>query len=210
MSAVVAFWRRRGGPELGQELVASATILARFGEDTLAAAQAEEALTLLPPNGDRFHLSALYNLAASRLEISSSEAELEAVAKWISEAAQLVETGSFPELRLYWLDGKRLHRLQRYEEAIRILEQARAGFDSRGDGYDRALLLVDLAEVHLDAGHDEEARQLALSSFSIMQALRNEPEAMKALRLVHKAASDLALDRTAVRTARTALLAARR
>lgn len=210
MATVVAFWRPQGGPELGQELVASATILARFGEDARAAADAEEALKLLPANGDRFHVSALYNLAASRLEISSTEAELEAVAGWIAEASRYVDPGSFPDLRLRWLTGKRLRRLRHYEAAIAAMEEARVGIDQRSNGYDRALLLVDLAEVHLEAGADERARQLALSSFSIMQALRNEPESLKALRLLHKAASDLSLDRAAVRTARATLLAARR
>ncbi len=207
MDAVMAYWRPRGGRELGKRLISSAAIHGRFYEFARVAADAEEALTLLQHNGDRFHLSAVYNLAAARLELSSSRRELQAAALNVAEAGRYTQAGTFTELRMHWLVGKLMRRLGQLDNAVAALERARVGIEARADGYDRALLLLDLAEVHLERGDAGSARTLALSSFGVLQALRNETEAYKALKVLHQAASELTLDQATVRSVRSALLA---
>ncbi len=209
MDAVVDYWRPRGGLELAKELVASSAIYTRFHDYARVASDAEEALSLLRPNGDRFHLSAVYNLAAARLELSSSPSELRAVALQVAEAGRYTQPGSFPELRMHWLIGKLLRRLGKLDQAVAAFERARVGIDQRADGYDRALLLLDLAEVHLERGDAGSARTLSLSSLGVLQSLRNETGAYKALKILHQAALELTLDRSTVRTVRAALLASR-
>ncbi len=77
------------------------------------------------------------------------------------------------------------------------------------NGFDRALLLLDLTDLHLERGDPAAAHKVALSSFGVMAALRNEPEALRAMKALHRAAQALSLDRTTVRSVRRALLASR-
>ncbi len=77
------------------------------------------------------------------------------------------------------------------------------------NGFDRALLLLDLTDLHLERGDPAAAHKVALSSFGVMAALRNEPEALRAMKALHRAAQALTLDRTTVRSVRRALLASR-
>ncbi|MEM7587169.1 MAG: hypothetical protein AAF560_27515 [Acidobacteriota bacterium] len=209
IDAVLEFQRAQGGgPELGKELVASTAVHTRFGNYERVVADAEEALSLLPHNGDPFYLSAVYNLASARLELSSNREELRAVALRVAEAGRFAQPGTFIELRMHWLIGKLMRRLGKLDQAVAALERARVGIEERSNGFERALLMLDLAEVHLERGDAGSARTLALTSLGVMQALRNETEAYKALKVLHEAAAELALDRETVRTVRAALVAA--
>lgn len=209
MEAVLERSRKAGGRWHGEELIAAAAVAILFSDFRLATQYLEEALALLPPNGDRFHLAAVYNLARCRLELATSEYELHQTGKLVRRAARLAEPGSFYELRLVWMNGNLLRRLGRYGEGMAALEQARMEIERRGDGFDRALLLLDLAELHLERGAPREARQLALSSFGTLQALRDQPDAYRALIVLYHSALDSALDLSTVQSVRSALLAAR-
>ena len=70
------------------------------------------------------------------------------------------------------------------------------------------MLLVDIAELHLDRGEPEQAQRVALSSFRHLQLLRDYPDAYRALIVLHTAASESTLDRATIRVTRSALLAA--
>ncbi len=209
MAGVLAYWRRFGGRELGKRLCTSGAILMRLQDYRQAAMDLEESLTLLVPNGDRFYISAVGNLAFCRVELSSSRSELRAAERLVSETARYVKPGTMPELRWRWLDGKLLWRMGRLEEGLSKLDNVRTDIDRRGTGYDRALLLLDLTDLHLERGDPEAAREVALSSFGVMAALRNEPEALRAMQGLHRAAQALSLDRATVRTVRRTLLASR-
>ncbi len=207
MSGVLAYWRGIGGHELGKRLCTSGGILIRLNAYREAATDLEESLRLLPANGDRFHLSAVYNLAVCRLELSSSRTELRAAERLLADAASLVEPGTFAEIRWHWLAGKLLWRMGRLDSALAELETARAEIDQRGDGFDRALLLLDLTDLHLERGEPATAHHVALSSYAVMAALHNEPETLRAIKALHRAARALSIDRATVRSVRRSLLA---
>ncbi len=206
MADVLAYWRRFGGRELGKRLCTSGAILIRLNAHREAVPHLEEALTLLAPNGDRFHFATLFNLAVCRTELSSSRFQLKAAQKLLAEATPLVDPSSLVKLRCRWLDAKLLWRLGELDEGLTRLQRVRPGIEKRGNPLDRALLLLDFTELHLERNDPDAAREVALSSFGIMAALRNEPEALRAMKALHRAAQALPLDRTTVRTVRRTLL----
>ncbi len=209
MADVLAYWRSFGGRELGKRLCTFGAILIRLNAYSEAVPHLEEALTLLAPNGDRFHFAVLFNLAVSRTELSSGRSELKAAQRLLAEASPLVEPGSLLKLRCHWLAGKLVWRLGDLDEGLLKIEGARPGIEERGNPLDRALLLLDLTDLHLERSDPDAAREVALSSFGIMAALRNEPEALRAIKALHRAAQALSLDRTTVRSVRRSLLASR-
>ena len=128
------------------------------------------------------------------------------------KSLEAVERDSFPWFRLHWLAGNLLRcpTLERYDEGLAALEIARSGIDARSNPFDRALLLVDVAELHLDRGDLANARDLARGSFSILNDLRNWPEAYRALKSFYLAANDLALEPSSLTSVRERILSARR
>ena len=209
LRAVLARSGETGGRWYGQELTDAAGILIRFSDFRTAARYLEKALRLLPPTGDRFHLAAVCNLARCHLELATTDQELHQARTLIRKAAPLAEPGSFYELRLTWVNGKLLRRLGHLEESLRVLESARAEFDQRADRFDRALLLLDIAELHLERSDPESAHTVALSSFAILSALRDQPDAYRAIMVLYHAALDSALDLPTVKSVRSAVLDAR-
>lgn len=197
--------RREGGRAYGEELVGAGAILIKVSDFDSAASLTEESLKYLPANGDSYYLSAIYNLANCRLELGATEADFLTGLKLLKEASTYVKAGTYPELRLHWLSGKYLRRLGRLEESLTSLETAREGIEARADGMDQALLMIDLAELHLERGCPEVARHLALSSFPILKLLRTAPEAYRALQTFHRAAQDEALDSAALSAIRDRL-----
>ncbi len=190
---------------MGRQLVDAGAVLILIKEYKGALTHSEEALPLLPQNGDSYHYSAVYNLARCRLELSSSPAELAGVMKLTGRAAKLIEAGSYGELRLRWLDGNLRRKLGDLDTGLALLESARVGIDEHGDGYERALLVLDIAELQLDRRDHERAQELARSSFGILSALRQDQEAYKAVRVFYLAGVALAVDRVAVDTCRQRL-----
>ncbi len=212
---LVEFFLQRAEPvgevNFGQRLAAAASILLRFCDYRAGSELATEALSHLPPNGDHFQLSAIFSLCKASLGAGSRRAVLNALSV-VHETQAGVPSGSFPWLRLHWLAGNLLRSqlLERYSEALETLEIARAGIDRRSNPFDRALLIVDLAELHLDRGVPEDARELARHSFAVLGELRNWPEAYRALRSFYRAATDLKLERSLLDSVRQRLLSARR
>ncbi len=199
---------RLGGREYAKELVGAGAILIRIHDFATAARLTEIALTHLPASHDPFYVSATYNLANCRLELALSEADFASGFELVREAAHYIEAGTYLDLRLHWLRGKYLFRQGGLDESLSAMETARVGIDASGDGMDQALLMLDLADLHLLRGDPEAARQLALSSFPTLKLLRTNPEAYRALQTFHRAAQDEALDSAVVATVRDRLDAA--
>ncbi len=199
-------WGKRVGRRAyGEELVGAGAILIIASDFEGAAPHTEAALEYLPANGDRFYLSGIFNLARCRLELDSTPADLDAAVSLLLEAGRYIEAGTYPELRLYWLRGLLLQRLGLYEESLEALLFAQSGIEARPNGLDQALLLLDLAELHLERGDPEAALDLALSSFPTLKLLRAEPEAFRALQTFHRAAQDEELDSAVIASARDRL-----
>ncbi len=207
----IAEARPAGGAGLGCRLADAASILLRFCDYRAARSMAIEALSLLPPNGDRFHLSAIFSLAKASLG-APRRSDVLAALDVARDTQQTVDRGSFPWLRLNWLAGNLLRcpTLERYEEGLAALETAFAGIDQRSNPFDRALLVVDIAELHLDRGDLESTRDLAGRSFRILSDLRNWPEAYRALKSFYQAANDLTLEPALLASVRERILSARR
>ncbi len=165
-----------------------------------------EALQFLPADDHRRQFAAIYNLASCRLSLASSRADLLDALGLSRQAAKLIEAGSYYRLKLRWLDGKIQHRLGRLDESLELLESARRGIDQRGDGYDRALLVLDVAELHLDRGDAESAQELARSSFGILSALRKDKEAYKAMQIFYRSGVARLVDLATVGTVRQRML----
>ena len=126
------------------------------------------------------------------------------------QAARLIEAGSHSELKLRWQVGKIQHRLGRLDDSLELLESAREGIDEQGDVYDRALLLLDIAELHLDRRDATSAYQLSRPCFGVLSALRKDEEAYRAMRVFYLAAGSTSLDRATVLEVRERLLELRR
>ncbi len=206
VASFLAFARRVGGRRLGNELVNAGAILVISEDYERAQACLTDAMALLPAKGDSRHVSAVANLARCHLELSSTPANLRAVTVLIRQAAELMKRGSYNELKLRWLDGKLQHRLENLDASLELLESARQGIDERGDRYDRALIVLDIAELHLERGDLESAHELARASFGVLSALRKDEEAYKAMQVFYRAGVALSLDRALVDSVRERLV----
>ncbi len=179
----------------------------RIYDFSTAARLTEESLNYLPANGDQYYVSAIYNLANCRLELALTEADLATGFELVKEVSKYLRSNSDLQPWLYWLRGKYFHRQGRLEDSLKELQAARAGIDTRGDGMDQALLMLDLADLYLDLGNPQTAQQLALSSFPTLKLLRTNPEAYRALKTFHRAAQDKALDSALIASVRDRLRA---
>ncbi len=205
LSICLEWGREAGGRTYGEELVGAGATLVKVKDFTTAAAVTAESLEYLPANGDFYYFSAIYNLAYCHLELASTEAELAPGLELMKEAWTYAEAGTLPELRLHWLRGKYLRRQGRLEESLDAMETARVGIDARSDGMDQALLLLDLAELHLERGDPQAARQLALSCFPTLKLLQAKPEAYGAMQMFRRIAQDEVLDSAVIATVRDRL-----
>ncbi len=206
VAAFLGHARRLGPLEVGRQLVDAGAIYFLLEDYPRALAYLQKAIEFIPRNGDSYHLSAIHNLARCRFELSSSRSDLFIALGLSRDAAKLVEAGSYSGLKLRWLDGRLQHRLGQLDESLKLLEGTRQGIDERGDGYDRALLVLDIAELHLDRGDATSAQELARSSFGILSVLRKDHEAYKSMQIFYRAGVKLALDRATVHTVRERML----
>ena len=205
LSVFLDWGERVGGRTYGLQLVGAGAIWIILGDFEAAAPLTEASLEHLARNGDRYHLSAVFNLARCRLELDALPADLDAAVRLAVETERYIEAGTYPELRLSWLRGLLLQRLGRHDDALAALRAAKAGIDERPNGLDQALIMIDLAELHLERGEPEAACQLALSSFPTLKLLRTHKEAYRALQTFHRAAQEQSLDSAAVAAVRDRL-----
>jgi transcriptional regulator with XRE-family HTH domain len=91
------------------------------------------------------------------------------------------------QLRARWLTGRVQAGLGRQEEARSALEAVRREFEKRLLGYDSALVCLELAILHLEAGRTGEVRKLAQQMVWLFGAQGVEREALAALRLFREA-----------------------
>jgi transcriptional regulator with XRE-family HTH domain len=95
------------------------------------------------------------------------------------------------QLRTRWLTARIQAGLGWREEARSGFEEVRREFTERGLGYDTALVSLDLAILHVEAGRTDEVRALAAEMLSLFTAQDIGREALAALRLFCEAvASD--------------------
>ena len=186
-----------GGMELARRLTTAGTILNRLEKYEEADRYLSEALPMIPFDGARLHVAFVFTLVQARVcKNSATTSEWLAALSFLRGLFAHVEPGSFPEFRIHWQIGNVLRCLRRFEDSLESLERARAGIDVRSNPFDRALLLIDFAELHLDAGNPGRARDLARDSFRVQASIRQDPASYRALRTFCRAAESFELDRS--------------
>lgn len=116
--------------------------------------------------------------------------------RYAAAAAQLPELRRLAEvlgnqldlLRVLWLTGRVAAGLRRSDEAIGIFGQVQRDFTDRRNGYDAALVSLELAILHLEAGATGQVRLLAEEMLWIFSDQQVHREALAALRLFCRAA----------------------
>jgi tetratricopeptide (TPR) repeat protein len=96
--------------------------------------------------------------------------------------------GGLLSLRLRWLEGKIQLALGRLAEAEAALSQARRGFEGQENGFDAALVCLDLAGLYAGQGRASEMRRLAEEMLPIFSARDLHREAIAALIVFQQAA----------------------
>ena len=112
-------------------------------------------------------------------------------------------------VRVLWLEGRVAAGLGRRYEGLVALEQVRAEFTARAIAFDAALVSLELAVLHLEAGQIEEVKALARQLLWIFRAQGIHRETLAALRLFCQAADQEALTLDAARHIRKFLEKAR-
>ena len=196
--------RRFGRKTYAEELVAAGAVLVIIGDYERAAQLNVEALGYLPPRGDALHLSAVGNLCRCRFELAANPAELKDAERLAREAEALIGD-DYTRCKFLWVRALLCHRLGEGEAALETLLSARPGIDASGKPLDRALVLVDLAHLHLELGELEKACRLALESFPLLGQLKTRPEPYQALRLMQRAAESRVLDAEILASVRSTL-----
>jgi tetratricopeptide (TPR) repeat protein len=143
---------------------------------------------LLPETDPRFFCSVHHNLALTLCELGDHHAAAEALetSRELYQACPDAHTQS----RLGWVEGKiasGFGHLARAEEAFLVV---RRGFIEEGNGYDTAMVSLDLALVYAKQGRAGELKQLAEEMHSIFESQEIHREAQAAFLLFQEAARE--------------------
>jgi tetratricopeptide (TPR) repeat protein len=147
------------------------------------------ALSHLQPETDpRFFCSVHHNLTLTLCELGDLHAAAEALetSRDLYEACPDIHT----QARLGWVEGKiasGFGHLARAEEAFLAV---RRGFIEEGNGYDTAMVSLDLALVYAKQGRAADLKQLAEEMHSIFESKEIHREALAALLLFQQAARE--------------------
>jgi tetratricopeptide (TPR) repeat protein len=152
----------------------------------------EAALANLSPEAEpRLYLCARHNLT---LFLVDSD-KYDTAAELLQADAALYEQFAdlWTRLRQVWLKGKIAVAARRLEEAEPAFLEARHGFILQGNGYDAAMVSLDLALLYLKEGRAREVKGLAEEMHGIFGVQDVHREAAAALLLFQEAAEREAL-----------------
>ncbi|HEV3459857.1 MAG TPA: hypothetical protein VHG32_25200 [Thermoanaerobaculia bacterium] len=176
----------------GRVLLNRGFTLEQAGRTEEAAATLREATPLIDAAGDsrlrvvaRFNRLVLLCHAGRHAEAAKESPGLRRVTEELDNALDL--------LRVRWLEGRIAAGLGRSAAARDAFEEVRRGFTDRQAGYDAALVSIELAILHLEAGRTADARVVAGEMLWIFQAQRVNRETLAALNLFCQAAASDAL-----------------
>jgi tetratricopeptide (TPR) repeat protein len=164
-----------------------ASVLEHAGEIEAALATLGEALALLTDSDDpRLRWGVQFNLAAN-LCLLGRHAEAEELLPAVCEGARALGN-QLDSIRARWLTGRVAAGQGRDEEAGAAFEEVRREFVARGNGYDAALVSLELAAVELERGRTRKVRALAEEMVGIFGSLGVRREAAAALGVFVQAA----------------------
>jgi len=90
-------------------------------------------------------------------------------------------------VRIRWMEGQIFAGLKKPGRAEAALSEARAGFLEHNQGYNAALVGLDLAAVWLERGKNTEVKELAADMLATFQRLGIQREAVRALDYLNRA-----------------------
>jgi tetratricopeptide (TPR) repeat protein len=152
----------------------------------------EAALALLSLESEPYlYFGGRHNLALFLVE----EGRFDAAADLLQADAELYERFADPWtlLRQVWLRGKIAFATGQLAEAEQAFREVRRGFIQQGNGYDAAMVSLDLALLHLREGRTAEVQRIAAEMHTLFDAQEIHREAAAALLLFQEAAEREAL-----------------
>ncbi len=163
----------------GQELLTRARILSEMDRPEAALADLHRALPMLEPEAEpRFALIVTcheLHLLCETARFVDAEASLSRARELASEHGSPVD-----RLRVRWCEGRIAAALGPAAEAETAFREVRRGFIGLGNGYDAALVSLDLAVLYAGQGRAAEIRELAQEMVTIFQSRGVGTEAMAA------------------------------
>jgi tetratricopeptide (TPR) repeat protein len=187
LSGAYELYRKVGDDHLAGRALVSKGIYTNYeGNPREALRILRQSLKLLDPERD------------PRLAISTTQSMLEVMVQCgeLREAAEmLMKSGLRHALageplslaKLRWVEGQIFTGLKKPARAEAALSEARAGFLEHNQGYDAALVGLDLAAVLLERGKNAEVKELAADMLATFQRLGIQREAVRALDYLNRA-----------------------
>jgi tetratricopeptide (TPR) repeat protein len=193
-----AFQSEPSAREKGAILVNQASVLEELGQIDQAIALLEENSAFVEDAGDRrLFLCLRHNLLLFLTE-AGRYGEAGAMVQEVALLSRDLGNG-LDLVRLYWAEARIARATGRTEEAIRLLAHARSEFAAQGMGYDTALVSLELALLHAEAGRTEEVEAIAHDIISIFEAQDVHREALAAVTVFVRAADAKTADAALVR-----------
>ncbi|MFY9822720.1 MAG: hypothetical protein WAM82_15145 [Thermoanaerobaculia bacterium] len=187
LSGAYELYRKMGDDHLAGRVLVTKGIYTNYeGNPQEALRILRQSLELLDPERD------------PRLVTSATECFLEVMVQCgeFREAAEmLMESGLRHALaeeplnlvKLRWVEGQIFAGLKKSARAEAAFLEARAGFLAHGQGYNAALVGLDLAAVWLERGQQAQVQELAADMLSTFQRLGIQREAVRALDYLNRA-----------------------
>jgi tetratricopeptide (TPR) repeat protein len=169
----------------GRILLNQSFTLEQAGKIEAALAALDEATPLVDAAGEpRSRMGVRFNRLVNLCHMGRFAEAKEGLA----DLGKLIPGDGADALRFLWLSARVAAGLGHRMEARRDFERARRGFSQRRDAYDTALVSLDLAILHLEAGHHAAVLVLAEEMVWVFASQRVHREALAALRLFIDAA----------------------
>jgi tetratricopeptide (TPR) repeat protein len=190
--AALELARELRAPKLLAHALVDLALVLRYFDVGRARENAEEALKLLPDDDRPYRRSALHVLIGCLCY--EEEPDLDELAVRMDEARAIGDAPeSFAGTKLLWFEGLTHWRQGRPGEAVPALRDAYDGLLQHGAHVNAATCALDLARVHLEAGDMGSASGVAGMLFPVLGALRHETEALSALAIFRRAATERTL-----------------
>lgn len=168
------------------------------GEVDRALEVVQAVLKRLPLRADRrLHLCARHNLSFYLTEAGDFVQAAEQVARNKSLYDEFPDV--WTQLRLAWLQARIAAGFGESDRAEQLFLSVRDGFIAQGNGYDAAMVSLELAMIYVREGRTSDTKRLAEEIYPILQAQDVHREAAAALMLFQEAARHEELTVTLVR-----------
>lgn len=116
-------------------------------------------------------------------------------ANLLDESRPLYTLASEPllRLRLPWIEGRIAMHTHRLDEAEHLFQEVRQGFVKHSIAFDAAQVSLELAEIYVQQGRNQELKELAEEMVTVFRSRNVERETLAALLMLqHAAAADRA------------------